>query len=105
MKINYFLFLSFLVQREEDWDFRLKDMMIRRIQNMAHLWFGRKLRSKFAWKLEQKRVNERRLIFFHNHSYFYLDFNCYFNISSMKQTLVSFISRKLRGFKARRRFE
>jgi hypothetical protein len=51
---------------------------------MAHLWFGRRSRSKFAWKSEQKRVNHR---------------------SALKQTLVSFMSRKLRGFRARCRFE
>jgi hypothetical protein len=49
-------------QREADWDQRLKEMMARRIQNMAHLWFGRKSRSKFTWKLEQRRVNEKRSV-------------------------------------------
>ncbi len=79
-----FSLFQFIAQREEDWDHRLKDLMVRRIQNMAHLWFGRKQREKFAWKGEQKRVNER---------------------SGMKQTLVTFLSRKVRGFRARNRFE
>lgn len=56
--------LSVVVQREEDWDRRIKEVMARRIQNMAHLWFGRRSRAKFAWKGEQKRVNQRRSHYF-----------------------------------------
>jgi hypothetical protein len=84
-------------QREVDWDQRLKELMARRIQSMARLWFGRKSRSKFAWKMEQRRVNEKRLPGI-RHSPLTLR-------SALKQTLVSCMARKLRGFKARCRFE
>jgi hypothetical protein len=86
-------------QREEDWDRRIKEVMARRIQNMAHLWFGRRSRTKFAWKSEQKRVNQRRF------SRPLPPPPLTVTSSTLKQTLVTFMSRKLRGFRARCRFE
>ncbi|CAE7497193.1 unnamed protein product, partial [Symbiodinium microadriaticum] len=71
-------------ERENDWDCRIKEVMAQRIQNMAHLWFGRRLRKKFAWKAEQRKATER---------------------STSKQRIVKFIAKRMRGFKARCRFE
>jgi len=72
------------VEKEKDWQARLEQIMAQRIQNMAHLWFGRRMREKNAWKAEQRKATERS----HN-----------------KQKVVTFIARRMRGYRSRCRFE
>jgi hypothetical protein len=70
--------------RKEDWQKRLENVMAKRIQNMAHLWFGRKKRKKLVWKLDQRQAEVRTM---------------------SKRQAVVFLGKKFRGHKARRKFE
>ena len=58
--------------------------MAQRIQNMAHLWFGRKARKKNEWRKEQLRLGER---------------------GALKQKVVSFLTKKFRAFKTSYKFK
>ena len=69
--------------RKEDWQRRLENVMARRIQNMAHLWFGRRKRTRMMWKLEQRAAEIRTM---------------------SKRKAVTFLGKKFRGYKARLRF-
>jgi hypothetical protein len=70
--------------RKEDWQKRIENVMARRIQNMAHLWFGRRKRKRLVWKLDQRQAEVRTM---------------------SKRQAVVFVGKKFRGYKARRRFE